>query len=70
VSGSATAVELRSGGNERGRTPGRCEGGRVLEHLLYGRGEEQRQSSIEGEAVALWSSIMSRFGRGSAGDGK
>jgi hypothetical protein len=27
-------VELRSGGNERGRTPGRCEEGGVLGHLL------------------------------------
>jgi hypothetical protein len=37
TSGSAmtvTAVELRSGGNERGRTPGRCEGGGVLGCLL------------------------------------
>jgi hypothetical protein len=29
-----TEVELRSGGNERGRTPGRCEGGGVLGRLL------------------------------------
>jgi hypothetical protein len=29
-----TAVELKSGGNERGRTPGWCEGGGVLGHLL------------------------------------
>jgi hypothetical protein len=28
------AVELRSGGNDRARTLGRCEGGRVLGHLL------------------------------------
>jgi hypothetical protein len=28
------AVELRSMGNERGRTPGRCEGGGVLGRLL------------------------------------
>jgi hypothetical protein len=28
------AVELRSGGNERGRMPGRCEAGGVLGHLL------------------------------------
>jgi hypothetical protein len=37
TSGSAkavTTVELRSGGNERGRTPGQCEGGGVLGHLL------------------------------------
>jgi hypothetical protein len=29
-----TAVELKSGGNERGRTPGWCEGGGVLGHLF------------------------------------
>jgi hypothetical protein len=37
ASGSAMAVmtvELRSGGNERGRTSGRCEGGGVLGCLL------------------------------------
>jgi hypothetical protein len=37
TSGSAmavTAVELRSRGNERGRMPGRCEGGGVLGRLL------------------------------------
>jgi hypothetical protein len=45
ASGSAivvTVVELRSGGNERGSSPGRFEGGGVLGHLLLGRGEEQR----------------------------
>jgi hypothetical protein len=34
VSGSATVVELSSGGNERGRMLGRCEGGGVLGRLL------------------------------------
>jgi hypothetical protein len=55
--GSAMAVELRSGKNERGRTLRQCEGGGVLERLLYGRGE----------ATAWWSSIMSHSRRGSAG---
>jgi hypothetical protein len=31
---AVTAVELRSGENEKGRTLGQCEGGGVLERLL------------------------------------
>jgi hypothetical protein len=62
---AVTVVELKCGGNERGRTPGRCEGSGVLGHK--GRGEERRQMVIEGEAATVWSSIMSYFGRGSAG---
>jgi hypothetical protein len=45
-------VELRSKGNERGRTPGRCEGGGVLRRLLLGRGEKRRRPTINGEVTA------------------